>query len=143
MKIRTPWHLWAVGALSLLWNLGSAVDFVMVVARAEPYLDRMSDAQRAYFGGLPGWATAAWALGAWGAVAGSVFLLLRSRLAVWAFGLAAAGVTGMAVHGQVLTAPPVTDLMGSGQLWLSAALVAGLVAMLAYARAMTRRGVLR
>ena len=48
--------------------------------------------QKAFFASFPVWMKAFWAIGVWGAIAGSLLLLLRSRHAVTAFGLSLAGL---------------------------------------------------
>lgn len=93
---RTPAHLWIVGAVSLLWNSVGATDYFMTRTRGAAWIDQMmpgadSAAFMAYIDGFPTWASIGWALGVWGALAGSVLLLLRSRHAVLAFGLSLLG----------------------------------------------------
>jgi hypothetical protein len=84
---KTPWHLWAVGALGLLWNAYGAFDYFMSQTKGEAYFSElgMTDAQIAHYAAMPAWMTAVWAIGVWGAVLGSVLLLLRMRLAVPVF----------------------------------------------------------
>lgn len=47
--VKTPWHLWVVGGLSLLWNLFPAVDFTLTNMQNEFWLSQYNDAQRAFF----------------------------------------------------------------------------------------------
>ena len=35
---KTPWHLWVVGVLSLLWNMIGAFDFYMTQTHNAAYL---------------------------------------------------------------------------------------------------------
>ena len=76
---RTPWHLWAVGLLSLAWNAIGGIDYTMTQTHNAAYLAAATPAQIAWFAGFPAWEVAAWALGVWGASAGSLLLLARSR----------------------------------------------------------------
>ena len=71
--VKTPWHLWAVGVLSLLWNGFGAFDFVQTVARGEAYMPEagFGDEMISYYNALPSWMYAPWVLGVWGAVIGS------------------------------------------------------------------------
>ena len=87
--VKTPWHLWLVGVLSLLWNGFGAFDFIQTTTRGEAYMRAagFDDAMVAYYEAMPGWMYVPWTLGVWGAVIGSVMLLLRRRWAVPAFGL--------------------------------------------------------
>ena len=85
MTVKTPWHLWAVGAVALLWNGYGGYDYVMTQTNNAAYLAQFTAEQRAYFDNFPMWMEAVWAIGVWGAVLGSVLLLLRSNWALQAF----------------------------------------------------------
>ena len=58
----TPWHLWLVGVLALLWNSVGAFDYVMTETRNASYLSSFTPEQLAYFYGFPMWVVATWAL---------------------------------------------------------------------------------
>lgn len=95
-RARAPWHLWAVGILSLLWNSVGVYSYLMTE------LGRLGDLgmnreQIAFFDRFPAWATAVWALGVWGCLLGSILLLARSRHAVNAFGVSIVGLVGTAI----------------------------------------------
>jgi hypothetical protein len=45
----------------------------------------------AYIDSFPLWASVGWGLGVWLGLAGSILLLMRSRYAVWAFGISLLG----------------------------------------------------
>lgn len=70
MTVRTPWHLWAVGALALVWNGYGGFDYVMTQTQNAAYLAQFTEAQRAYFESFPMWMEAVWAIGVWGGRAG-------------------------------------------------------------------------
>ena len=84
---------------------------------------------------------AGWALGVWGAVAGSLLLLLRSRFAVWAFALSLAGVVIMTAYTMANPYPAAMTSTGATVFEWTIKLVALL--LLVYAWAMRKRGVLR
>ena len=84
-KDKTPWHIWVVGIVSLLWNAIGAMDFVMTQTKNAEYMGQFTPAQLEFFYGFPLWVIIAWAVAVWGGVLGSVFLLLRKTLAVWSF----------------------------------------------------------
>lgn len=96
---RTPWHLWVVGIVSLLWNAIGPLDYTMSMLHNRPYIAAATkgmgvtaDEMIAYIDSFPAWSNAFWALGVWGAIVGSVLLLMRSRYAVWAFGVSLLGL---------------------------------------------------
>jgi len=96
--------------------------------------------QLEYFYGFPTWTVAAWAFGVWGALLGSIALLLRKAWAVWAFGISIAGMVFTTIHNFVLTDG--AALMGPGALAFSAVIWVIALFLFFYARAMTKRGVL-
>src|SRR3546814_2675554 len=46
---KTPWHLWVVGVLSLLWNAVGAFDYTMTKLNDADYLSAFTPEQIAYF----------------------------------------------------------------------------------------------
>ncbi len=94
--IKTPTHLWVVGVLSLIWNSFGGYDYWMTRTRNTDYLASMmpgSDPNEmlAYVDSFPIWVQLGWGLGVWGAILGSILLLMKSRWAVLAFGLSLLG----------------------------------------------------
>lgn len=143
MKAATPWHLWAAGVISLLWNAFGGYDFVMSVTQGETYwrASGMTDAMIAYYNAMPTWMYVPWVLGVWGAVAGSLLLLMRNRLAVPAFALSLLGAVGSLAYGLANPMPPLPEAMAmmSYMPWV----IVGIAAVLAgYAWTMGKKGVL-
>ncbi|MEL7318967.1 MAG: hypothetical protein AAFN04_10060 [Pseudomonadota bacterium] len=90
---RAPWHLWAVGVLTLLWN--SIGGFSYTMTRLGKLADLgMGEAEIAFFASYSPIANAFWALGVWGAIACSLLILLRSRFAFHAIVAAIIGLIG-------------------------------------------------
>jgi hypothetical protein len=85
--LRAPWYFWLVGLLGLVWNAYGAFDYFMSKTRGDAYFASvgMTPAQLDYYHAMPVWMTVVWAIGVWGAVLGSVLLLLRSRHALPVF----------------------------------------------------------
>ena len=144
MTTRTPWHLWAVGVVSLLWNAYGGYDFIMTTTQGEPYLRASGFDQPMidYFLAMPAWMYVPWTLGVWGAVAGSILLLMRSRFAVWAFGLSLIGAVVSLIYGQAINPPPLSaDLAVMAYMPYVIAAIAAFLAW--YAWTMAKKGVLR
>ena len=77
------------------------------------------------------------------AVAGSILLLMRSRFAVWAFGLSLIGTVVGLIYGQFINPPPPLPeslAMMSYMPWVITAIA---VFLAWYAWAMAKKGVLR
>lgn len=140
--IVTPWHVWLVGVLALLWNSVGAFDYVMTQTRNASYLSQFSPEQLAYFHGFPKWVVASWALSVWGGVLGSVLLLLRKRWAVPVFGVSLATMVPTFFYNYVLT-DGLAIMGGVGGLVFSVVIFVIGVALLIYARTLARNGVLR
>ena len=145
MTTRTPWHLWVVGVLSLLWNGFGGYDFIMTTTQGEAYF-RASGFDQAmidYYNAMPTWMYAPWILGVWGAVAGSILLLMRSRFAVPAFALSLLGALVSLVYGQFMNPmpelPPAMAMMKYMPYVIT--LIAAFLAW--YAWTMSKKGVLR
>lgn len=93
---KTPIHLWIVGIVATLWNSFGVTDYFMTRTRGAAWIDQMmpgTDSAKfmAYIDSFPVWASSGWALGVWGALAGSLLLLARSRHAVAAFAVSLLG----------------------------------------------------
>ena len=84
-NMKTPWHLWMVGIIGLLWSAMGAMDFVMTHTENEAYMSQFTEEQLKFFYGFPIWVVVAWAIAVWGGVLGSIFLLMRRQIAVWTF----------------------------------------------------------
>jgi hypothetical protein len=137
-------HVWAVGSVSLFWNAMGAYDYTMTELRSTTYLAAMTPPQIAWLNAIPAWAVALWAIGTWGGVTGSLLLLARRRFAVTMFAVSLIGVIGITLF-QIGAPMPQTraQTMPSGaDLLFKATILAGAVALLCYAQAMRRRGLL-
>ena len=140
MTTRTPWHLWVVGAVALLWNGYGGYDYVMTQTNNAAYLAQFTAEQRAYFDSYPMWMEADWAIGVWGGVLGAVLLLLRSKWAFHAFHASLIAFAVSVVYGQMSEG---AALMGTTGVIFSAAIFLLGLAFVMYSRMMTRKGVLR
>lgn len=136
----TPWHLWVIGVLTLLWNGVGAFDYLATQLPIEDYMAAFSQEQLAYFYGFPSWVVAAWALAVWSALGGSLALLLRRRWAVPLFTLSLLAMVVTATYNFVLTNG--ADVMGRAGVIFSAVIAAASVLLVIYSRAMVRRHVL-
>ena len=145
---KTPLHFWIIGIVSLLWNSFGANDYFQTQSGN---LDYMADAAAqmgisgqealAYFQGFPAWADVFWAFGVWGALAGSILLLLRTRFAIWAFALSLLGLAVMTAYQTIVPQPEWTKSTMMTVMNLVIWSIASF--LLIYAVSMKRKGVLR
>ena len=136
----TPWHLWLVGVLGLLFNSVGAFDYLMTQTRNEPYLSRLGPEQLAVLSDLPSWLVAFWALAVWGGATGALLLLLRKRLAVPVLLVSLLAMAVTALH-DLASANGLYETGGTGPGFVLLIFAIALGLWL-YARAMRKRGVL-
>ena len=141
--MKTPWHIWVVGIVTLAWNALGLFDYVMTQTRNPAYMAQFTPAQLEYFYGFPLWVQLVWGGAVFFSVAGSILLLLRLRLAAPVFGLAFLCMLLVSLHNYILDDVNPVAITG-----VEAAIFSGVIAVVAlllwlYARAMRKRGVLR
>jgi hypothetical protein len=139
-RLKTPVHLWIVGVLSLLWNLMGAFNYIMSQFKVEAFMSQMTPEQLAYFEAYPAWMVAAWAFGVWGALAGSILLLLRRKWAVWAFAVSLAGLFVGTIYNFVLSNG--AEIMGAGNVAFTVVIWVVAIFLLYYAWSQAKRNVL-
>ncbi len=135
---KAPWHLWLVGVLTLLFNAMGVMSYVTTELGMLAEMG-MTPAQIAFMDSYPASAIAFWALGVWGAFAGSVLLLLRSKWAVAAMVLATVGLIGTTVYNYALIEVP-AEMEAPA---LDVAIWVVTLFLLFYARRMAAAGILR
>lgn len=135
---KAPWHLWLVGIGTLLFNAMGVLSYTMTKFGKLADLGMAPD-QIAFMESYPVGANAFWALGVWGALAGALLLLLRSKLAVPAMIAATVGLIGTTIYNYALI-----DVPESMQApLLDVAIWAVTLFLLIYVRRMAGAGVLR
>jgi hypothetical protein len=141
--MKTPWHLWLIGVIAVLFNSIGVFDFVMSMAQGAKYQASagMTPDQIAHYQQMPSWMTVVWAVGVLGAFLASMLLLLRRKLAWPVFVLSLAAFLVSVIYTYVLTNGGA--VMGQ-QMAITSAVIAGLLVLFSwYSRFMAVRGVLR
>ena len=144
---RTPVHLWIVGIVSLLWNCFGCYDYLMTRTQGAAYIDSMmhtdqGSAIMAYINSFPIWVSAAWGLGVWGGLAGSILLLMRSRHAVAAFAVSMIGAI-IGIGWQLMNPSGIPEMSESVNRIMPYVIIAVAIALFLYARAQQQKGALR
>ncbi len=141
---RAPWHLWLVGVIAVLFNAIGVFDHVMSMAMGRgKYMASagMTPAQIAHYEEMPIWMIAVWTVGVWGAMLGSVLLLLRKKRAFPVFAVSLAAFLVSLIYTYVLTDGG--EIMGGQMAIVSAVIAALLLFFTWYSWLMTKRSVLR
>ncbi|MGE0046577.1 MAG: hypothetical protein AB7J28_09705 [Hyphomonadaceae bacterium] len=133
---RTPWHLWLVGALALLWNGFGALDFTATTSRFAPYTSQFPQETLDQVYAMPAWLLTVWGVSVWSAFIGAILLLMRQRAAIWALALGLITVC-------VLFIVALVDPQPGGDPAFMGLIVAIEAALTAYAWWLAGRGVLR
>ena len=141
--VKTPWHLWLIGVIALLFNAIGVFDFVMSMTQGARYQASagMTPDQIAHYQQTPSWMTLVWAVGVFGAFLASALLLLRRKLAGPVFILSLGAFLVSLLYTYVLTNGGA--IMGQQMAIVSAVIAGLLVFFSAYSRLMAARGVLR
>jgi hypothetical protein len=148
VSARAPVHLWIVGILSLLWNCFGAYDYVMTRTHNMEYLKGAMpgvdpNVALEWVESMPMYAQVGWGLGVWLALLGSILLLMRSRWAVWSFGISLVGAI-VSLGYQMLLAPPIPGYAESAAMKAIPLMIIGIaLALFLYAWTQEKKGVLR
>ena len=135
---RAPWHLWVVGALSLLWNASGA--WVFVQAQSGAAMD-MDATEIAYYAAQAMWFVTVTDVAFAAAILAAIALLLRSRWAVHLYGLSIAAIVVTSAYD--IAQGTALLLQDQGWLILSCVTTCLAILQLVYAMVMRKRGVLR
>lgn len=133
----TPWHMWVVAGLTLLWNGSGAVTILLAQAGRLP--DISAD-EAAYYAAQPWWLVVSTDVATLAPVAAGVALLLRSRLALPLFAVSLALIIANNLYGLV----DGTSRALANQGALIVTMIIGVIAILqlVYAVAMKKRAIL-
>lgn len=135
---RSPWHVWVVGAVALLWNVSGAVTILLAQTGRLP---NPEPDELVYYAGLPLWFMVVSDVALAAAIAAALGLLFRRRLAVGMFALSL-GVL-VITNGYELAIGTSRMLVDRAVLMATIVIAAIATLELIYASAMTRRGLLR
>lgn len=143
MTVKTPWHVWLVGVVGILWNAFGCWDYTMTQLKGEEHLRSfgMTDAQIAYFDAMPAWTHGVWAIGVWGGLLGAVLILLRRKLAMPVFVVSFLGFLAGLLYQYALS--EASSVMGENSWIMQVVIGAGCVFFIWYAWTMSKKGVLR
>ena len=133
----TPWHLWVVGILALLWNASGAYTIMMAQAGRLPNL---SADEAAYYAAQPLWFMVVTDIALIAAIAGAVAILLKRRIAVWLFGVSLAAIVISNVYD--LATGMSRAVTSTGALVVTAIIFVLAVLELVYVLVMRKRAVL-
>lgn len=109
---KPPVWFWIISGVALVWNLLGVMAFIMQVTMSPEALAELSEAERALYENFPVWALIAFAAAVFGGAFGSLFLLLRNKLAKTLFLVSLAGVIVQMIYNLFVSG--VMDVYGPG-----------------------------
>lgn len=140
-QIKTPWHLWVVGLLTLIWNGYGASQWYMQVTKNLSYWGQLTLEQAQFLQAQPVWTEVAFGVGVWTGVLGALMLLMRRKLAFNAFLASLTAIVVSTIYEQFMT--NVNEVMGMSSLYFALTIIVVAAASATYARFMRQRGILR
>jgi hypothetical protein len=140
-KPPVPAWFWATAVLAVLWNGIGVYQYLVQVTATEASLQALPLAHQEFYDAIPVWATSGFAVAVFGALAGSVLLLLRNRFAELMFVISLIGLFLQDIHAFVMGHG--IEVFGAGAIGLPATVLAIGVALFFFARVGTARGWLR
>lgn len=138
---KAPWHLYAVGLLTLVWNGYGASQWYMQAMKVRSYYAQMTLEQVQFLQAQPIWVEVLFGVGVWTGVLGALMLLLRRKLAFNAFVASLIAVVANTVYMQVVSNG--REVFGIGTLYAAIAVIVVAAASAAYARFARARGIIR
>jgi hypothetical protein len=139
--MKTPWHVWVVGLVAILWNGYGCYVYYLTVTGDPAYLDTLTADQRAAYEAMPTLYYALFALAVWGSLTGSILLILRMKLSTPVFMISLASVALSYIYSFFIA--DVSVSMGTMEIMLTIAVIAIAVFLLIYSRSMAKAGVLK
>lgn len=137
----TPWHLWAIGAASVLWNGVGVWQWYQKVTGAQAYWSALTMEQVFYLRSAPLWTDVAYGVAVWCGLLGALMLLLRRKLAFNAF---VAGLIAMLAHAvYVLALSNGREVLGAGGTAFTLVVALIFAVQIAYSHWARRRGLIR
>lgn len=134
---KAPVWFWVVAVFALAWNAVGVAAYIQQATMTPEALAALSEAERALLEATPAWATAAFAIAVFGGAAGSLLLLLRSRVALPVLVLSLLGV--IAQMSYVLFLSDALEVYGPGGLAMPVTVLALSLLLPFFARHAARR----
>jgi uncharacterized protein with PQ loop repeat len=101
--LRKPSNLfWVISSIALVWNLMGVFNYLDQVFMTDKVLETLPKEQQILYQDIPAWVTAAFAIAVFSGTLGSLFLLLKKKIASTFFIISFLGIMGQMSYGLLI-----------------------------------------
>ena len=133
-----PWHLWPTAIIAFLWYLSGTITIVLAQLGK---LGNIDQAEAAYYAAQPMWFMLLTDVSLFSALAGSIFLMLRNKMAVNLFGISLTTIIITNLYDFAKGTSRALDNTGALVVTLIVIVIA--VLLLLYTRALEKKNILQ
>jgi hypothetical protein len=118
---KPPIWYWIISILALLWNFMGVLQYIGQAYNTNGFREQYTDEQLEILANTPAWVTAAFALGVFGGVLGSILLLFKKKWAYYLFLISLIGVIVQMIHNLFII--KAADIYGPGAAIMTAMII--------------------
>ena len=101
--LRKPSNLfWVISSIALVWNLMGVLNYLDQAFMTDKVLETLPKEQQILYQDIPAWVTAAFAIAVFSGTLGSLFLLLKKKIASTFFIISFLGIMGQMSYGLLI-----------------------------------------
>ena len=101
--LRKPSNLfWVISSIALVWNLMGVFNYLDQAFMTDKVLETLPKEQQILYQDIPAWVTAAFAIAVFSGTLGSLFLLLKKKIASTFFIISFLGIMGQMSYGLLI-----------------------------------------
>jgi len=101
--LRKPSNLfWVISSIALVWNLMGVFNYLDQAFMTDKILETLPKEQQILYQDVPAWVTAAFAIAVFSGTLGSLFLLLKKKIASTFFIISFLGIMGQMSYGLLI-----------------------------------------
>jgi len=101
--LRKPSNLfWVISSIAIVWNLMGVFNYLDQAFMTDKVLETLPKEQQILYQDIPAWVTAAFAIAVFSGTLGSLFLLLKKKIASTFFIISFLGIMGQMSYGLLI-----------------------------------------
>lgn len=135
---KPPVWFWIIGVIAIIWNAMGVMQYLLQAYSTDSFKAQYTEEQLELISNVPAWATAAFALAVFGGLLGSLFLLLRKKIAYMFFLISLIAVIVQLYHNFVVIDS--IEIMGSISAIMAGVIAGAAILLLWYSKYATKKG---